>query len=408
MRISLPASSQAHPGADLAADAHEGRLALSGIFISGLLVSFLGAILPSWGYHLRSDFTIVGAYFLSVNVGIVLSLPAAQWLLPRKGIRPVLMLACGIAAVGFLSLAFASEPDWAAWRPLGLFWIGLGAGLLNAAVLQAISPLFQHDRAGTVNLAGILFGSGCLLMALMIAGTYYVYTVASILILLAAIPSLYIGVYFRASFSETNVQHQLAIQDVLKDFRNPGAILFTLLLFFQFGNEWSIAGWLPLFLIRRLGISPETSLTMLALFWGALLVGRIAAQVILKRMNGGSLLMGSILSALLGCIILDSTANKFGAVMGILFVGAGFASIYPLVLEKIADRFPYYHPGFYNGIFSLAFTGGLLAPWTLGYFANAWGIRAVMVVPLFGTCVVFLLSLLIMLEAKLSGAEGAE
>ena len=405
--MSLPAPSNAQPNVALATNAYEGRQALSGFFISGLLVSFLGAILPSWGYHLRSEFTIVGAYFLSVNGGIILSLPVAQWLLPRKGIRLALMLACGIAATSFLSLAFASEPDWAAWRPLGLFWIGFGAGLLNAAVLQAISPLYQHDRAATVNLAGTLFGSGCLLMALMVAGTYYVYTVPSILILLAAIPTLYIAVYFRTSFSEIRAEHQLAIQDVLKDFRNPGVVLFTLLLFFQFGNEWSIAGWLPLFLIRRLGISPETSLTLLALFWAALLIGRIAAQVILKRMNRGSLLMSSILSALLGCIILDSTANKFGAVMGILFVGGGFASIYPLVLDRIADRFPYYHPGFYSGIFSLAFTGGLLAPWTLGYFANTWGIRAVMIVPLIGTCVVFVLSLLIMLEAKLSGGEGA-
>src|SRR5260370_30333715 len=51
-----------------------------------------------------------------------------------------------------------------------------------------------------------------------------------------------------------------------------------------------------------------------------------------------------------------------------------------LVVEKIANRFPYYHPGFYNGIFSLGITGGLLAPWTLGYIAQAWGIRAVMIV----------------------------
>jgi fucose permease len=47
-------------------------------------------------------------------------------------------------------------------------------------------------------------------------------------------------------------------------------------------------------------------------------------------------------------------------------------------------------------------TGGFLAPWLLGYFAEAWGIQAVMILPLFGTFMVFLLVLLIMLEAKLS------
>ena len=58
------------------------------------------------------------------------------------------------------------------------------------------------------------------------------------------------------------------------------------------------------------------------------------------------------------------------------------------MVERIGYRFTYYHPGFYNGIFSFAFTGGLLAPWTLGYFAEAWGIRSVMVIPTVGTCVV--------------------
>jgi len=132
------------------------------------------------------------------------------------------------------------------------------------------------------------------------------------------------------------------------------------------------------------------------------LVGRILSQFVLKRVNRVPLLIGSIVSALLGMLVLASTNNLFGAVMGILFVGAGFASIYPLVVEKIAHRFPYYHPGFYNGLFSLAMTGGFLAPWTLGYFAEAWGIQAVMIVPLAGTSVVFLLVLLIELEAKLT------
>ena len=58
--------------------------------------------------------------------------------------------------------------------------------------------------------------------------------------------------------------------------------------------------------------------------------------------------------------MLSYTTNRFGADMGILFIGCGFAPIYPLVVEKIGHRFTYYHPGFYNGIFSFAFAGGLL------------------------------------------------
>ncbi len=131
-------------------------------------------------------------------------------------------------------------------------------------------------------------------------------------------------------------------------------------------------------------------------------MGRSCRKLLLKRVNRALLLLGSIVSALMGTIVLASTNNLFGAIMGVLFVGAGYASIYPLVVEKIAHRFPYYHPGFYNGLFSLAMTGGFLAPWVLGYFAEAWGIQAVMILPMLGSCMVFALVLLIMLESKLS------
>ncbi len=187
--------------------------------------------------------------------------------------------------------------------------------------------------------------------------------------------------------------------------------LFTLLLFFQSANEWSIAGWLALFLIRRLGISPETSLLLLALYWTVLLLGRIASQLVMKRLSHTVLLVSSVASALLGTVVLERTGNQFGAVMGILFIGAGFASIYPLVAARIGHRFPDYHPGLYNGLFSLALGGGLLAPWMLGYFVESWGIQAVMLLPMLGTCMVFVVLLLILLEAKLAGFErprGAE
>src|SRR5579864_3128260 len=384
-------------------NASEGRRSLSGFLISGMLMSFLGAILPAWGYHLKADFKEVGYYFLSLSFGFLLSVGFASLLLQRRGVKFTLVLANALACGAFLYLAAGAAPVPAVWRFFGLLWIGVSAGLLNGAIFHAISPLYQHDRAATVNLAGVMFGLGCLLTAVLVAGTYYVYTVPSILVLFAILPGFYAGIYAKAKLARRPAFEKVPLSQLLRDFRNPGAILFSLLLFFQFGNEWSIAGWLPLFLIRRLGISPADSLLMLALYWAALLVGRIVAQLLLKRMSHGLLLIGSIVSALLGTTVLASTNNRFGAVMGILFVGAGFASIYPLVVEKIGHRFPYYHPGFYNGIFSFAITGGFLAPWSLGYFAQDWGIQAVMILPLLGTCMVFALLLLIMLEAKLSG-----
>jgi FHS family glucose/mannose:H+ symporter-like MFS transporter len=379
------------------------RRALAGLCLSGLLAALLGAILPAWGYHLQFEFATVGHYFLSVALGVLLSVEASRRLLPRKGVSFVLILACWLASGALLILAFAPPPFPALYRMGTLLVVGMALGLLNSAIFQAISSIYQHDPASTLNLGGIVFGSGCLLITLLVGGTFNAYSVTVILTLVALAPASFAVLYARTSFPPSVIPPQPSWKQALADFRSRGAVSLALLLFFQFGNEWSIAGWLPIFLIHRLGVSPGAALNLLALYWSALLLGRIGALAILRRVSHGRVLMGSAASAMFGCMVLFSTNNQFGATTGILLVGGGFATIYPLVAEKIGHRYTYYHPGVFNGIFSIAMVGAMLAPWLLGYLADIWGVGVVMVAPMVGTVMVFALVLLIWLEAKIEG-----
>jgi len=399
-----PSAPAADSGAcDSLSHAPAARRALAGLGLSGLLAGLLGAILPAWGYHLNFDFDTVGHYFLSVTAGVLLSLEIGRRLFRSHGVAFVLILASSLACGALLFLAFSAPPLPAFWRMGGLLLVGLAMGLLNTAIFQAISTIYQQDPAATLNLGGIVFGLGCVVITLLVAGTFNAYSVTVILMLIAVGPALFALLYANTSFPPPAIPATPSFGAVVRDFRSRGAVLLALLLFFQFGNEWSIAGWLTIFLIHRLGASPEAALKLLALYWLALLFGRIGAIVILRRVPHGRLLMASSAAALFGCTILLSTNNQFGAATGILLVGAGFATIYPLVAEKIGHRFTYYHPGIFNGIFSIAMIGAMLPPWLLGYAANTWGIGVVMTAPLAGTFMVFILTLLIWLESKLVG-----
>lgn len=383
------------------------RRGLSGFLLSGLLVSLLGTLLPAWGYHLQTNFLLIGTYFFVQGAGLVVGVACAGRLLRGKGIGFGLTCGCGFACAGLLMLALFSPPAHYSGRLLGLLFIGASAGLLNTAVFHAISSAYALDRAATTNLAGVLFGLGCFLSALVVAGTFYAYSVPVIILLVAVLPGAFGILYARSSFPDDPVHDQPTWRQAFQDFKSPAAVLLALFLFFQFGNEWAIAGWLPLLLTLRLGVSPSTSLLLLALYWLALLLGRLAAQWILPRVRHGRLLLGAVLAPLFACLILSTTKNLFGATVGILFAAGGFAVIYPLVVEKIETRFPYFHPGFFNGIFSVAIIGGLLAPATVGYAAHFLGIGVVMGLPLLGTVMVLVLLLLILLEARLAGKPGA-
>jgi MFS transporter, FHS family, glucose/mannose:H+ symporter len=392
---------RAEQGTLASADA---RKALTGFFVSGLLLAFLGAILPAWRHHISSDYRAIAWYFVGLIAGLIGSVWVSPPLLERKGSGWTLAFACALASCAFLYLAFVSPPFSPWWRVAGLAVIGLSAGVLHTAIFQAISPMYRHDPVATINLAGILFGLGCLTVALLVSGTFYMYSAPAIQSWIAVVPGLFGWFYVRSRFAPQPVPHHPSPRALLAELKSPGAVLFSLLLFFQFGNEWAIAGWLPLFLSQRLGISPATSLLMLAMYWFSLLVGRVASQWLLPRMSHARVLSLSVLASIFGCLLLLATDNRFGAICGVLLVGASFAPIYPLFVEKIGHRFPHYHPGFYNGIFSFAMAGGMLAPCTLGYFASFWGVGVVMGLPLAGSIVVFLLLMLISLEARLSAA----
>ena len=383
-------------------DSGTARRALMAFFLTGLLLALPGALLPAWGHHIETNFLLVAGYFFCLNVGILAAMRISLVILPKKGIGFVLLMATGISLMSLLFLGFASTQLLAReWRMLGLFGVGLAAGLSNTAVFQAIGSIYRHDAASTVNLSGIVFTMGSIVSALLVAGTFFAYNVPSILFFIAVIPALLGGLFWKTRFAPVEPMQSIPLREVLKDFKSPGAILFALLLFFQFGNEWAIAGWLPIFLIQRLGIDPSTALEMLAFYWFALLIGRTAAQAVLPRVNHARLLLGSVLASMLGCLILWATNNLQGAFVGILLIGASFAPIYPIVVSKLGSRFPYYHPGFFNGIFSVALTGGLMAPAMLGLMAHYFEVRVMIVIPLLGSMMVFLLIGLIWWEGKL-------
>ncbi len=384
-------------------DARTARTAFAGFFLAGLLMSLLGAILPAWGYTLRSDFSAAGRHFFAMAAGILVSVSLSNRIVPRRGASFALALGSGIACAALFYLAAVSPPAASGWRSVGLFLLGVASGMLLNGLFHAVSPHYRHNPAATVNIAGALFVLGGLAAALFVAGAFYVYTVASTVFLLALVPGFFTVAFSRRAFPHRAGPREVNWRVALEDFRSPSAVLFALLLFVQSGNEWSLAGWLAIFLIHRIGANPASALLLLALYWFSLLAGRVTAQAFLPRISHARMLLPSVLAAMFGCLILSFTNNWFGAVLGVLSVGGGFATIYPLVVEKIGIRFPYFHPTLFNGIFSLAMAGGLLAPWTLGLAADRWGIRVAVLLPLAGTVLVFLVLVLIWFEARVSG-----
>ena len=255
---------------------------LPGFLTSGFLFGLLGALLPRWGYHISADYRTIGGYFICLALGVIVPTESAAGFFRRTSISHQMAAGCGLATASLILLAFIPLQASPVWRMFGLLLVGFSAGLINSALFAALSAAYTRDVARAVSIGGILFGVGCLSSALIVALTFYSLSVTGALLLLALVPGIFAFLYYRMNIPAIDTEGQPSLQDAVRDFRSFGTVAFALLLFFQFGNEWAIAGWLPMFLIEELGISPKTSILLLALYWTALLVGRVVLFALLR------------------------------------------------------------------------------------------------------------------------------
>jgi predicted MFS family arabinose efflux permease len=313
------------------------------------------------------------------------------------------------AFLALLLLAVCAPPFQAVWRELGLALTGCAAGALTHALFYINEPFFDREPAASANRAGALFVGGALIATVICGATYFVGSLRIETGLLSIAPACFALLFTRNRLSlamlPPRVHRDETARDTLKDLRSIATVLFSLLIFFQFACEWAMAGWLPLFLIRILGINPKTAIFSLASYFLALMLGRVIAQFVLPLVSHRRMLLASVFTAMLAYIVLSLTSSTFWATAAAICIGLAQAPIYPLIAERLDDRFSY-HPGFYSGTISVGIAGAMATPWLLSYVADGLGMRFVMLVPAFASVAVLIFSVLIMLEARLMGRRG--
>ena len=379
--------------------------ALRAFFISGFLLALPGGLLPLWGYHVHPEFGTAGNYFLALGVGMAGAMALAQKLARLWRAGNLLTTGCLAASLSMALLAFAAPPAQFWYQMLCLFVCGAAAGLINSAIFELIGPAWEADRAGVTLRGGICFGAGSVVASLLLMQCLGVDATMTARVLAATglIP-IAAALAFRRIRAEAPTLGEADMDETgTRDRRTVLAVLFGLLLFLQFANEWSIAGWLPVYLIDRLGMSPAGAVMLLAFYWAALTLWRIGAALLLRMMPQGRLLSISAFCALFGGTALAVSDTRGGVVVGILLVGAGFSVIYPLASELIATRFTSWHSGYFSKLFAFAMSGGIFAAFVLGHLAEATGLRAIPLAAMLGSCGVFALILLIRLGRKVSG-----
>ena len=349
------------------------------------MTSFLGATFPELSARLNFDLARGGALFSFLYFPQIPMVFLAGPLIDRFGKKPILaggFLLCAAALVG---IAYA--PSYAVLAAL-LIALGLGGASAMSASNTLIPDLYPENPSSPLNLAGVFFGVGAIffpwLVAFLAARLGLVLTIWLITVMVAGVALVAISQTFPPASSGGGFDWR----EVRRLACDPAVIILALVLFFYSAVEISTAGWSRTFLERDLHALPQRSAVILTMFWVAMMVGRLAASQVVKRVRGPKLLLGAALGAGCGLCVVVLANSVVVASVGIVICGLTYAPVFPTTAGTASTYFPKLFATVFGILMAVGLSAGVILPPAIGYVAKVATVRA-------GICLVLAFAVLL-------------
>lgn len=198
---------------------------------------------------------------------------------------------------------------------------------------------------------------------------------------------------------KTNDDHHASFKSCFKLLGNGYVLAMVIGIFIYCGVEISMSAHIPILLKEKFQINIEKMglLISWSLFYLPILAGRFLGSLIMSRIAPKRLLLLTILMALTGLILIFSSSFTL-TLIGIFFVGLGFANIFPLIFSITIEHLPEYTNEL-SGLLVSAIAGGAFIPPVMGVVADVTSIQAAFVVPVL--CLIYLLFVAILNNRKI-------
>ncbi|HEX5656862.1 MAG TPA: MFS transporter [Polyangiales bacterium] len=326
--------------------------------LSGFATAGWAPLVPFAKQHAALDQQQLGLLLLCLGAGSMTAMPLAGALVARLGCRTVLAITSVMICLALPVLATSGS---FAVLCAALLAFGAAVGALDCAM--NVQAVLVERAAGRAMMSGFhdVFSLGGILGAAAVsaslsAGVGLLHAtlgvVAAILIALAlALPAAL-----------------TAGEDRGPAFALPrGAVSFLgLLCFIAFLTEGAMLDWSAVFLIAR-GTEPARAGLGYALFAGAMTVGRLTGDALVRRIGATPAFALGAFTAALGI----ASLAQWAAWTSFVLIGLGCANLVPLLYSALAKQTSMPESAAVPALTMLGYAGMLAGPAAIGFVADA-------------------------------------
>jgi MFS transporter, FHS family, glucose/mannose:H+ symporter len=383
--------------AELSQSSSNRKLVLAGqisFLPTGILQTLLGPMLPILIARWAMNDTQAGNLFLVQFLASLVGVQLSAVLLARLGFRPAFLSGLFLMAGGVATLYMGSF--WLGLISVAAFGLGLGLIVPSDNLLIAEIGSDSGSRASAVSLLNFFWGVGAVFCSLMVAWTaahkllpFFLGSVALFLVLLAVAMR---NLPFPAAAKALDSSASSPSWRVLA--KSPAIWIFAAIFFLYPGAETAVGGWIGSYVSRLGAHGLELASMMPAFFYLALTVGRAVGTVFLRHFSERGVLRAGYAAGAAGIGLMLWAPALLGVIGGTLITGLSFATLYPITVARLSQRFGVAARSIGAVMFSLASVGPAVIPWMVGVISHATGsLRAGLFLPFGATVILFLIHL---------------
>jgi len=343
-----------------------------GMLAFGIVLTTLGAVLPSIIERFGLDKAHAGQLLLIMTFGIIVASLVFGPMVDRYGYKGILLVATALILVGLEGIAFA--PTLASLR-VAIALIGFGGGIVNGGTNALVADISGGERGSKLNLLGVFFGISAVGVPFVLATLTGRFSQSALMAGVGALVIVPFAVIAASGFPMPKQPQGFPITAAAGLLRDPVMLLMAAILFLESGVELTVGGWISTFVKEVLGVGAGNALIILSLYWLGMMLTRIAVGNILKRASHIGVLYVLLAIALVGAALLLATHNIAIAAAGVFLLGVGFAAMFPTVLGFIADRYATLSGTAFSLAIAIALTGGMSLPFLAGILGGVYGMR---------------------------------